>query len=95
MRSQLRIYDVVPGRMGEFAEKVEAEIFPVRRAHGFRIEGPWQTERHQYAWILHFEGQGTFEDAVEAYVGDPARQNITFDPMEYLTEVDIRMMDPL
>ncbi len=95
MRSQLRIYDIRPGAMEEFAAKVEEEIFPIRRAHGFRIEGPWQTDQYQYAWILHYEGDDTFEAAVEAYSNDPARQNLSFDPMDSISETHIRMMDPL
>lgn len=91
MRSQLRIYDIKPGQMDAFAAKVEAEIFPIRRAHGFTIDGPWKTESNQYVWVVHHEG--SFEDALESYTNDPARKNISFDPMDYIMNVDTRMMD--
>lgn len=93
MASQLRIYDIRPGDMDEFARKVAEDIFPVRRAHGFTIDGPWQTDENQYVWIVHHDGD--FDEAVEGYVNDPARKDLAWDPMDYITNVDIRMMEDL
>ena len=96
MASQLRIYDIKPGGMGEFAAKVRELVMPLRRDHGFTIEGPWVVaEANQYVWVVQYAGEGTFEAAVERYYEDPRRADIDFDPGEYIVGSDLRMMDSI
>lgn len=96
MTAQLRIYDLKPGALEEFAAKVDAELLPIRLDHGFRREGPWMVEgADQYVWIVHYDGDGTFEEAEERYYADPRRGEMSFDPMDYITEVDARMLTPI
>lgn len=96
MTAQLRIYDLKPGALEEFAAKVDAELLPIRLDHGFRREGPWMVEgADQYVWIVHYDGDGTFEEAEERYYADPRRGEMSFDPMDYITKVDARMLTPI
>ena len=96
MTAQLRIYDIKPGTLEEFAAKVDEELMPIRLEYGFRREGPWLVEKtYQYVWIVHYDGEGTFEAATKRYYADPRRDEMSFDPMDYITKVDARMLTPL
>ena len=95
MKAQLRIYDLYPHTWEEFAEKVNKEIVPIRLDHGFRLDGPWLVEETcQYVWIVYYEGHGTFAEAEERYEADPRWDDLSFDPMDYISNVDIRVLTP-
>lgn len=82
--------------MDEFAANVRNLIFPLRRDHGFTIDGPWIVpEANQYVWIVHFGGEGTFDEAVERYYADPRRDAFDFKPRDYILEADLRMLDEI
>ena len=96
MKSQLRIYDMKPGTMEEFAAKVDEELIPIRLDYGFTRSGPWIVEEtYQYVWIVHYDGEGTFEEVDKRYYADPRRGEMSFNPMDYITKVDARMLTPL
>ena len=96
MKSQLRIYDIKPGMMDEFAAKVDEELIPIRLDYGFTRSGPWIVEEtYQYVWIVHYDGKGTFEEVDERYYADPRRGEMSFNPMDYITRVDARMLTPI
>ncbi len=95
MTAQLRIYGLYPETWQEFARKVNEEIVPLRLEHGFRLDGPWFVEENcQYVWVVHYDGEGTFEEAEERYDADPRWADLSFDPMEYIADVDIRTLIP-
>lgn len=94
MASQLRIYDITSGDLEHIAERVREDIFPLCRDHGFDIDGPWiNREANQYIWIIHFDGEGTFEEAVERYYADPRRDALDFKPRDFIVEADLRMVE--
>ena len=96
MSAQLRIYDIKPGMMEEFASKVDEELIPIRLDHGFRRSGPWIVEdNYQYVWIVHYDGEEPFEDIDERYYADPRRGEMSFNPMDYIDRVDARMLTSL
>ena len=96
MRSQLRIYDIKPGTMEEFAAQVDELLMPIRLDHGFSRSGPWIVEEtYQYAWIVHYDGEGSFEEADQRYYNDPRRDTLPFKPLDYITKLDVRMLTPI
>ena len=96
MNSQLRIYDLKPGTMEEFAAQVDKEILPIRLDHGFRRSGPWMVEEtNQYVWIVHYDGDETFEEAERRYYADPRHGERSFVPMDYIDRIDARMLTAL
>ncbi|MDE0375362.1 MAG: NIPSNAP family protein [bacterium] len=96
MNAQLRIYDIKPGMMEEFAAKVDEELLPIRLDHGFRRSGPWIVEEsYQYVWIVHHDGDEPFEEVDKRYYADPRRDEMSFNPMDYITRVDARMLTPI
>lgn len=93
MATQLRIYDIKPGLMDEFVGKVAAHIIPLRKRHGFGVSGPWRNDAdNQYVWMVHYDGEEGFEAAAERYYNDPARAELPFNPMDYITNADLRML---
>ena len=96
MSAQLRIYDIKPGMMEEFAAKVDEELIPIRLDHGFRRSGPWIVEEnYQYVWIVHYDGDEPFEEVDSRYYSDPRRGEMSFNPMDYIDRVDARMLTSL
>jgi len=95
MAAQLRIYDLHPDTWQEFARKVNEEIVPIRLDHGFRLDGPWLVEETcQFVWIVHYDGDLSFEEAEERYEADPRWADLSFDPMDYIAGEDHRMLTP-
>ena len=41
MTAQLRIYNIKPGRMDEFAQMVDEHVIPPRLQYGFDVLGKW------------------------------------------------------
>ncbi len=95
MTAQLRIYGLHTDTWQEFATKVNSEIVPIRLDHDFRLDGPWLVEETcQYVWIVHYEGDLTFTEAEERYEADPRWDDLSFNPMDYIVDVDVRMLTP-
>ena len=96
MATQLRIYDITPGDMEHFATSVRELIHPLRHDHGFTIDGPWiVADVNQYVWLVHYNGDGTFEEAAERYYADPRRAALDFSPREFIVKADLRMMEEI
>lgn len=94
MPAQLRIYDIRPGLLDDWVARFHAEIVPPRRAYGFEVLGPWiNREDSQFVWIVSYEGELGWEEAVDRYYKSPERQAISFDPMDYITNMDTRMLE--
>ena len=73
MTAQLRIYDIKPGMMEEFAAKIDEELIPIRLDYGFRRSGPWIVEEnYQYVWIVHYDGEETLQGSQQALLRRPA-----------------------
>ena len=72
-----------------FDRVVEARI-----AHGFEIEGVWYSrESGAFCWVVGHTGDGSFDEAVERYYASPERMAITPDPLGFLDEVELDMVE--
>lgn len=93
MTTQLRIYDIAPGRMEEFAAKVASDVIPARKKYGFGVIGPWVNEAdNQYVWLVSYDGELSWDDAVTRYMSSPERSGMGWDPMDYIEKMDTRLM---
>jgi hypothetical protein len=53
---------------------------PLRRAHGFKVEGAWVVEEENlFVWILSREGTG-WEETEAAYYESDERKSLSLDP---------------
>ncbi len=93
-RSQLRMYTVVDGRLEDFVREWREHVVPLRRAHGFVVEGAWTVpERDGFVWIISHDGD--FEAADAAYYASPERRALDPDPASLLGDTETRMMVPV
>lgn len=91
MTSQLRIYEITPGRLEEFTRLWRAEIVPLRRSFGFEVLGAWSdAERSQFVWVV---GHEDFARAEAEYYASPARAALSADPLEFISSADLRMFE--
>jgi hypothetical protein len=93
MASQLRIYQIKPGLLGEFTDFWRTEIVPVRRRFGFEVEGAWSdAETSTFAWVV---GHPDFAGADAAYYASPDRASLSRDPSDFIERSELRLMEPV
>lgn len=78
--------------MTEFTQRFLAQIAPARRAHGFKVLGPWTTADDEFVWMAQYEGDLAWADAVAAYYDSPERRDIDFDPMHYIESIETKLL---
>lgn len=95
-RAQLRIYRIEDGRLDDFIAGWGSGVVPLRRSFGFRIDGAWtDAATSTFAWVVSYDGDGTFEEADARYYGSPERAGLEPNPARLIVEADTRMLDPL
>lgn len=95
MTTELRVYTVRDGAMGEFADLFMRRVVPLRRRLGFRVEGVWMAEAtNTFAWVVSHDGPGSWDEAVAAY--QRARDaEIDPSPSSFLTSVSATVVEPV
>jgi hypothetical protein len=92
--TQLRIYTVREGRLDEWARRWRELVVPLRLEFGFEIHGAWlDREKHQFVWVISYEGAESFADRNAMYWASPEREQMGLDPKDYLLETDVREVD--
>ncbi len=96
MTSQLRMYKAKEGELDAFIAEWRAQILPLRRKFGFRVDGAWAIRaKSEFIWILTYEGPEGFEARDAAYYAAPERKAVSPDPARHLTQIDTRLMEPV
>ncbi len=91
MRSQLRIYSIKDGLLGEFVDFWRAEIVPLRRRFGFDVAGAWaDAETRTFAWVV---SHPEFDRAAADYYDSPDRKLLSRDPGDFIESSELRMME--
>ena len=90
MTWQLRLYRVRDGEWNAFVAEWREHVLPLRRAHGFEVLGPWQTEDGRFAWLV---GHDDFAAADAAYYASAERAAIQPDPARHLTEAETTLLE--
>ena len=73
--TELRDYVIADGHLDDFVSAWRKGVVPLRRRHGFRIDGAWaiRSER-RFIWLVSLDAdQAAFSRRNEAYYADPAR----------------------
>ncbi len=84
--TQLRRYRIRAGDGQQFAREWHDGIAPVRRLHGFRVQG-WLVEgEDEFVWLLEHDDRESFEVADAAYYDSPDRQALQPDPARLIVE---------
>jgi NIPSNAP protein len=83
-RTQLRIYDIEPGLLDAFVAAWTTGVVPLRERFGFEVEGWTVAGVDRFVWLLTYRGEGTFEEANEAYYASPERAQLDPDPAAWI-----------
>jgi hypothetical protein len=92
---QLRIYEIEPGRFGEFVAAWTAGVLPLRRRFGFEIAAWTVPGEDTFVWLLSYAGPGTFAEADALYYASPERAELRPDPAEWIVTNETRSLQPL
>ena len=96
MPQQLRLYQLEPDRIDEFISVWRKQIVPARKAAGFTVEGAWVSrEEAGFAWVVGYDGPGSFEKADKRYYDSSERAAIDPNPADFLLNVETVMVEPL
>jgi len=86
--TQLRMYTINRGKMDDFVRAWKAGVYPLRRTHGFQIEGGWVIkERNQFVWLLSYGGED-WEARDAAYYASPERAALDPDPAQFIAHAE-------
>lgn len=86
MTIQLRMYTINRGSLGDFAKEWKEMVMPLRIEHGFRIHGAWTIEEtNQFAWIVSYDGQESWEAKEDAYYSSANRKDMEPNPARLIS----------
>jgi hypothetical protein len=94
-RSQLRMYQIAPGKMTEFVREWRSGVVPLRQQFGFHVESAWVVEGEDtFVWIVRHDGDESFADADATYYGSPERKALQPNPARHIVEQQTWMVEP-
>jgi hypothetical protein len=94
MNHEVRIYDVAEGAMDDFLAAFRG-VVALREQFDFSIVGGWVIPKsNRFVWVVRYDGEGDFEDAVRRYVSSPERRALDPDPAQYIVKMDTDMAHP-
>ena len=93
--SQLRMYQIAPGKVAEFAREWRSGVVPLREQFGFRVVSAWIVEgQDTFVWIVRYDGDGSFEEADATYYNSPERKALQPNPARHIVEQQTWMVEP-
>lgn len=96
MRDQLRMYQLHPGTFDEFFAYWKDNIVPAREAKGFTILSAWrEVDSNEFIWVVRWNGDGSFEEADEAYYASPIRSKLPKAFSSFIASSEVRMVETL
>jgi hypothetical protein len=94
--SQLRRYTIHKEKMDDFVEAWTEQVVPLRRKHGFRVDGAWITnDRNEFIWILTYDGPEPWQRKVEQYLSSPERKAMNPDPSKFVAKIEEWFISPV
>jgi hypothetical protein len=93
--ANLRIYRIEDGRMEDFLAAWTVGVVPLRRRFGFSIQAWTVPHENTVVWVVTYEGEGSFEDAEQAYYDSPERTTLDPDPAQFIAAKEVRWLEPL
>jgi hypothetical protein len=88
MTTELRDYRIIDGFLQQFVDEWRRGVVPLRRAHGYRIDGAWTIPtENRFVWLLTLDvPENGWEGRNAAYYADPAREGLDPDPARLISE---------
>lgn len=95
MTTQLRTYTINRGKMDDFVQAWLAGVYPLRRKHGFRIDGAWvNKDRSEFIWLLSYDGDD-WKAKDDAYYASPERAAVNPDPRQFIARAEHYFITPV
>lgn len=97
MNTQLRIYTIKSGLMGEWLTLFKDKIAPLHEQYAINIIGAWiDSEHSQFCWVRQFNGEGTMEAQEDRYRNSADRARIIGDePKKFIEAMELRTVDQI
>ena len=93
--TELRIYDIEPGRLDAFVAAWVTGVVPLRRRFGFDVQA-WTVEGgDRFVWLLTHNGSGSFEAADAAYYASTERAQLDPDPAQWVVGQTNLVLEPV
>jgi len=84
------------GRMEEWVRGWSEGVVPLRKKHGFRIDGAWIVkERDVFVWILSYDGPEDWKTQNDAYYASAARKALDPNPARLIVETKEWFISPV
>jgi hypothetical protein len=94
--SQLRTYTIRKGKMDEWIEGWRHGVVPLRRKHGFRIDGAWVAKDEDvFIWILTYDGPEEWGTKNDAYYSSHERKSLDPDPARLIVQTREMFITPV
>jgi hypothetical protein len=94
-QTQLRIYDIEPGRLDDFLAAWSAGVVPLRARFGFGLRGWVVPDDDRFVWLVTYGGPGGFEAADDAYYASPEREALDPDPAQWVIAQTTMWLEPI
>lgn len=95
MPTQLRRYTINRGKLDEFVAAWQKGVLPLRRKHGFHIDGAWVIrERNEFVWLMRYDGDD-WEAKDKAYYATPERKGLDPDPAQFIARSEHWFVTPV
>ena len=96
MSTQLRLYTIMRGSLHQFAREWKENVLPLRREHGFQIQGAWIIEEtNQFAWLISYEGSESWEARESAYYSSSDRTAMEPNPARLISKAEEYHVDSI
>lgn len=96
MISQLRIYTIKQGALGEFEVEWREKIRPLRMKLGFKILGAWTIEdMSKFVWMLGYDGPESWDKLDRAFHKSDERRAMRPDPARNITRTEHYFLTPV
>jgi hypothetical protein len=93
---QLRSYVLFPETEDEFVSLWERDLVGLREANHFKVIGAWRApERHEFTWLVRWDGEGTFDEGQSAYYAARDQAGLEWDPKDYIASMDLRLIEAI
>lgn len=94
MTTQLRIYTINRGKLGQFAREWREKVAPLRLEHGFAIDGAWMmADTNQFVWFLRYEGPADWAAKEAAYYASAGRMGMEPNPARLIARAEERFVE--
>jgi hypothetical protein len=95
MQDQIRRYRLKPDSFDDFIASMREHIVPLRKKAGFTVPVAWHDEeQNEFIWVVRWHGEGSFEDADQAYYDMPERLALP-KQFDWVVSQDVRMCTPV